>query len=67
MCKGLAQPGSRLGVYWPDREAYSQNELELQPKKTGDPRAVLHQPGWSTSPARQRSGHQRVTQGSSLC
>lgn len=63
--KGLAQPGSHLGVYRPDREAHSQTEPKLQPKKTGGFKAVLHQPGWSMSPASQHLGHQRVTQSSS--
>lgn len=62
MCKVLAQPGSRLGVCQPDREVQSQTE----PKKTGSSRDVLHQPGRSPSPASQCSGHQNVTQDSSL-
>lgn len=62
MCKVLAQPGSRLGVRQPDREVHSQSE----PKKTGSSRDVLHQPGWSLSPASQCSWHQNVTQDSSL-
>lgn len=57
MCKVLAQPGSRLGVCQPDWEVHSQSE----PKKTSSSRDVLHQPGWSPSPASQCSEHQNMT------